>query len=776
MTVNSMSAADISKLDAEGYFTSTPAANILLAFPGTTSAPSAFTNVPYKLVWPAGTQFTMRLNMTVSNCTGATNVTVSGCSGGSATFTTAGSAGGSVTFQFTDAQPNITFLNSGTYSHTLGTEIAMYRVSDEVAYQAGRYFTPEAISLVSALRPRTCRFMGWVQKAPASFSSEVQWRYRVSPTSLMWGNGEGTVPPGAWGGTISGTDTYTIAASTDFPSSPTDGATIVGLLTNTNTSTTPTLQAGSWPAKTIVKINAATMTAGNMVAGQLATFVYDELLDKFIYAGALSGAGGGIFGSVPVEAQVQFANLVGCHPWVVVPQWADDDYVTNLAQKVLAGLRSDLLSYFEWGNEIWNNGYNVTNWATLRGTALGFPASFATRPMYSYYALRSRQIMGNVTAVFGGTSRLRRSLMFQGAAPVSQIQTYRLAGADLAPSGTSTGTGNSLYCTYTGGTWNGSACSGGADYTQVGNRPVDYAESIGYAPYVTGNNICFGPDSYTGCAVNSNMLPFYQALVNAVEAGDTATANALVDDDLRQGRQLVQNLDTANTSGTTFATPTAHGFTANSTNVIFSVTGGTSYSGLVPGMLYQVSSTPTTSTFTIKAYSQGSPAGSNVNAGTQGSGTVSVGSAPFSSMLWVTNQIAAKWEPVAAAFDPTRGSLAPLRVEHYEANLESVGPSAAQCATIGVTGVSNAQCAADVATAIENWKNSALANATQVAFFKWFMGTDAAMQATFGIMTHSQTPSQFVLGCSSIYAIVSGCGLAQSPYQTYYGFQAYSAN
>lgn len=53
----------------------------------------------------------------------------------------------------------------------------------------------------------------------------------------------------------------------------------------------------------------------------------------------------------------------------------------------------------------------------------------------------------------------------------------------------------------------------------------------------------------------------------------------------------------------------------------------------------------------------GVPAGSSVNAGTQGSGTVSVGSAPFSSMLWVTNQVDAKWEPVAAAFDATRGDL-----------------------------------------------------------------------------------------------------------------------
>ena len=77
-------------------------------------------------------------------------------------------------------------------------------------------------------------------------------------------------------------------------------------------------------------------------------------------------------------------------------------------------------------------------------------------------------------------------------------------------------------------------------------------------------------------------------------------------------------------SGTTFTTVSAHNLAVND-YVRFFVTGGTSYSGINPLQAYKILTTPTTTTFTVGLVQDTGSISSAVNAGSAGTGSVSVG-------------------------------------------------------------------------------------------------------------------------------------------------------
>jgi len=175
----------------------------------------------------------------------------------------------------------------------------------------------------------------------------------------------------------------------------------------------------------------------------------------------------------------------------------------------------------------------------------------------------------------------------------------------------------------------------------------------------------------------------------------------------------------------------------------------------------------------MQGYVNGSPTGADINAGSAGSGTVSVGSTGNNTLTQLANLQYPYWESIVAGYDG--GRTVPLRNEWYEGALEAQGPSTAQCTSLGITG---ADCAGSIAAAILAWKNDISSNLTQQAYFKQFMGLDSTMVPTFGLMAHSQTPTHLSLECAATWQLLSTCSLGPtSPaWQTYYGFQAYSAN
>lgn len=630
---------DPSNLDANGYPITTLAGNI----GGSIALPSGFAgngvNWIIKNTGTRSVRLTINIAVTKSSSTGLVSTTGGSNSAMVVTFTGAGS----VTFAFNDyASSSVSFFFPSGFANVAGTgEIALVRQTDEAAYDAGTYFTPEFIALLQDLNPKTIRPMGWVNVGGNNLTNEVKWGYRATTSSLSWVNRQ--FPPGAWGGTVGGTDTYTMSAATDTPGSWTDGEVIQGLVTNANTSTTPTLNVNSRGAKTIVNTSAAALSAGSIAAGSLATFIYDGLLDRVIFASA------GITASVPIEAQVQLANTLGMNLWGVLPNMADDTYVSSWATYARDNLDSALTFYAEYGNEIWNFSFPQTHWAVARGAALGFDSG-NNRQQYGWYGLRTRQIMGAITTLWSnvGKTNLKRVLAIQAFGPEAGTQLYRLNGADLV------GATYPNYLTYVGGVDPG--------YSVEGSRPIDYADVISPAHYYSGANFTQG----TYVLANATFLQTVADLYATGDAADLETALASLDADIR----------------TTVATQTLAGLNAT---------------------------------------------------------------------------IYPRWEGVAEDYTGKT-------VEPYEAGLECLAPTEAQCSSplgISVDG-SAANASAALTSLLAAYKNSGRYQSIVAYQFEQFLA-----------QPHSANPSWLTITGPNQWGLLSG-DLFSTPYQTYYAFKNYN--
>jgi hypothetical protein len=502
-------------------------------------------------------------------------------------------------------------------------------------------------------------------------------------------------------------------------------------------------------------------------AGDLVTMVYDSVLDRVVLTN------GGVYAYVPIAVQCGLANAIKANLHANIPWLADDDYVTNWSTAALNALDTNLFFMPEYGNEVgWSFQFPATQWANQRSLALGLSGNAA----HSYYALRVRMVMGLIgTAWSGRTNRLRRILAIQAAGDTTTL-SYRMKGQNLAPSGTGTGglgQGNSVYNTFTGS----------ADYTAKPNRPIDLCESISPANYSGGCQLHFGADIALGTALNAaeNAI-WYQALVDAWNANDKATVYAMIDADVTNGRTLVNKVLG---SGTTFTvvdsgnTPIDKGWTGIH-HVSFEVTGGSGYDGVSTSEIYRATSTGT-STFTMTSYTNGQLIGGNINAGTAGTGTMTVGLNDIRTMKWLNSLWYGMSEWLAAQMDGDRpAGMANVRVDQYEGGIELVGaPSASQYDTAGITspnGTPSSGAAVQVVVdaAILDWKlNGTNTAATFKKYFEQFMGLDPTMKKGYGQFPHHKSPSLLIFMGQSVgtYNLINGEKPSDTKRQFFYGFK-----
>jgi hypothetical protein len=484
----------------------------------------------------------------------------------------------------------------------------------------------------------------------------------------------------------------------------------------------------------------------------IGTFVYDALLDRVVYNP------GGYSSSVPIEVEASIANEINANLWANIPAFADDTYVTNWAAAACANLNSALYFMPEYDNEVWNDRFPSTKWARAVGISFGFPGVANSEAVFGWYGLRVRQIMGNLIPAVCNGHKLRRTLMFQVTGDPSATQTYRFNGADLAPSGTSTGKGNAAYSNYTGS----------ANYTVSPNRPIDVVETIGYAPYASGTNFS-DQGSNGGTVASAANAAFLQTLATAFNSNpNDPTSLAALDNDQRQGTILTQSFTCP--TGTT-VTLNGHGFSntspgsnAPSGYIVFTASGGTVCNGLSLNTAYCLINA-TTNTFQVSlpvVISSVASCSATPISLSPGTGTSSVGSMNRSTILSLSAGLAAQWEAVAASYDG--GPVSPKRVEAYEGAIQPVTPSVATLTSLGVT-VSSSSTTANTAlqAGLIAWKNSSLAAATQIYYFTGFETGYA----------HSKTPSQLVLPCGGQYGLLSTCFPNSTPYQLYNGFAGF---
>lgn len=322
----------------------------------------------------------------------------------------------------------------------------------------------------------------------------------------------------AGGGTAFGIWTITVIDGTHFDL---QGSTFTNTTVNSESVyISPTINVAGRGAKTVrnsfTSFIGTNFVGETITAGAKGTFVYDALIDMVLFYGNNNGLNGG----VPIEAQVQLANRIRANLWYCLPHLLLDSAVTSFATYIRDNLSADLGCLFEYSNEIWNFIFAQTSIAAARGSALGFPAG-SQNNIYSWYGLRSRQIMGIITTLWGSRSGLKRVMAAQqffgtSAAINNQI---RFQGFQL------NSTNFPTYGTYTGG----------VNYDTSPNRPIDFADVISYARYFSGAQ-CANFDVNFDVSNISGLLTAADNYATGIPSS-IASAFAFLDNDLRAGQR-----------------------------------------------------------------------------------------------------------------------------------------------------------------------------------------------------------------------------------------------
>jgi hypothetical protein len=445
-------------LDVNGYPKSSPTYNIF----GLISHPSTLT---------ASTQMVLKWTGTgsiqlASGAPGFTVVSGSQFVSGSAAYNlTVNGSNPRVVFTFNGTVPaavTFMFLAGAQFSGMGG--LVYCRLTDESAVDTAT--TPDAMfddNYVAAYRSMNARVFRPMQWTSPNFGNVSRASYIANwQTSLVISDQRWV--PSAWAGSTTGTNIYSCPKQPDGTNAYVDGEMIQLQFSNANTSTTVSLNSGSRGAVPVISNIGQPLGAGQIQANSLATLTYDAILKAFLLQV------GGQTQCMPFELQVGFANRIGANYWCNLPSYLDDASISSIAAIVRDRLATTATAYFEYGNEIWNFGFQSTVWALARGAALGFPSD-SNRHIYGWYGLRVRQVMANITSTWAPrqSSQLKRVMAFQAFGPVLGTTLYRFEGADL-----------------NGASYPAYAAAGYPNYNVSPNRPIDYCDVLSYATYYSG--------------------------------------------------------------------------------------------------------------------------------------------------------------------------------------------------------------------------------------------------------------------------------------------------
>lgn len=769
---------------------------------------------------------------------GWTNVVSSGCvvSGNSSVTTVTMTAGTPCRVTFTWVTPPgfnlLTQFRAAAYAPN-SPKMVLCRASDEAAITANKIFTSEYLSVYSNLHLRTLRTMPWNNAGSSANTNQSKWAYRSTLSSLGYNNSR--FPPGAWGGTASGTDQYTVAKPTDSGSSGwVDGEVIQADILNSSTTQIFVIGAannGSGLIRLTVGSGTTTaaLTTGQQVYvssisgtweanGVQTVTVIDAThvdLQGTAFANAYQNSAGGIgtqtltvtgktggtkfvaqeSGAAPYAAFTSgIASGLGTFVYnslLDVVMWSSNGITANIPIEAQVNLANALnvnlwVTFPTYANDAFiasevtliRDSLNLT--LTLYGEYSnevwnnGFPQTG--------YAANMGNYLGGVSYLGFYSLRVRQIM-----SNISTIWTATRSANTLKRVLAWQGFGDPSVVTYRleSGELNSAtnarllAYAGSVNYTVQGQRAIDFADVGSYATYFTGAAMQNGFANYNGTP--ADVISILQNLANLFNANpNDATALAIVDNDLRQGTSNTKAVSSV--SGTTINV-TANGY-SNGQIGVFTTTGAL-YSGLSLNTPYYVVNAATNS-FSVSATYNGSAISLSGGSGSNSFGILGAANDAPQTLLNLSSMIYQNvngnhvfqnpgWEQVAASYDAYRTSVgqAALKIELYEGGLEARAPTAAQCTTMGITVAGSAATASAALTAgLEAYKNSSYSSAIALSQFKQFKGTDSAQPLTFGLMVHSTTPSWFLLVGPSQWALLPGL-IDSAPYQTYNGVAAF---
>lgn len=486
-------------LNADGYPTSTPSFAI---FCTVTNMPQA-DNPEWTVGWSGTLQVTLAGPSGSVTVSGSTSCVVAQSSGS----ITLGGTDCTTRFTFASAPASltVTFPASGSYNNP--SNLYMVRSDEKTLFDSGEIFRPVSAGTLLAkladMRVNTLRFLDWNDLANRNIVTRWDYLLPTSAVAYYMSRWEPTVFPGAAGSGVSaspvtGTNSYVGLATNGSTINYVDGQVYQNIVTNGNTSTTPTLQLcdavpNCGPAVTIVNPGTGALSTTNghpdhIDANQLATFVYNAKLNKWLYRG------GGMASRVPVPILTALCNKAAVNCWYQIPQLFTSASIASYAAHVRDNLSSSLTAYFEYSNEGFNIAASPLSVALSVGNARSFPSGGGN--FRDEWALGHRTAMGVITDTWAPRS-------LSSLVRVMSWAVYETPGNSLALGANQKFDSSMNYCS-------GSGCTITTNYSVAGScsaanatsgRPVDCADAFAYAPYYNGAQISYPDDTYNTAAI-----------------------------------------------------------------------------------------------------------------------------------------------------------------------------------------------------------------------------------------------------------------------------------
>ena len=325
--------------------------------------------------------------------------------------------------------------------------------ADEFAYCQANEHTQDFLDYIAEVNPKVIRY---VESQDTNGAYLHSWSSRPKITEFSYANDR----PGRdiWCGVLTGDQDYTCALPSGLAATWTDMEVFTCYIGTTNTGSGPTIDVGGRGAKTVVQIDLSAYGAAGLSVGYK-RMAYDALNDVLI------GLPNLLTHSWPDETCIQLANKTSTDVWLCNPYTASDDFITQRATLARTTLDSGLKFYNEVSNENWNpvSPFYQHYWFRKRGfDGLSLNAN-ETRASLGAQGLRIRQTMGLITAAWSPRTmtELVRMACGQGAGTPAEYETYMLLGTNLGAYG----------------------------YDTAPERPVDYIDAFGVAPYIEGANV-----------------------------------------------------------------------------------------------------------------------------------------------------------------------------------------------------------------------------------------------------------------------------------------------
>lgn len=227
------------------------------------------------------------------------------------------------------------------------------------------------------------------------------------------------------------------------------------------------------------------------------TFVYSTRRGGWLmqYDPTFGGRTGGTRGGgPPLEFYEDLCIRAGCGMYLCVGQmWSNARITETVTHIANAGVQELLL---EFSNETWNDFAQEQNFALTEGTGLGFNGNASNAfdpPQMGWYGIRTIQMSQLAAAAWTAAGKSRSTLFINTCFQLGSTNggssttiSYKLNGSNLDAASPS---GNAVAFAAFGGY---GSTSINTNYSAAPNRPVDFIDAIGQAPYWDGNTLNTG--------------------------------------------------------------------------------------------------------------------------------------------------------------------------------------------------------------------------------------------------------------------------------------------